>query len=88
MESLATAVTIILAIVIFSGPIAIAFTFIPRKTRQIYIVRRLWVLVFSFLGIVMSLQMIFAVDNLTPKLIGAFGLLTIGYALKREFAKK
>lgn len=87
MESLALAATIILAIVTLSGPIAIVFTFIPRKNRQFFIVRRLWVLIFSFLGTVMSFQIVFGVESLGAKVIGAFGLVTVAYALKREFSK-
>jgi hypothetical protein len=84
MESLAFAVSIIMAIVLLSGPIAIGLTFIPRKTRAIYVVRRLWVLVFSFLGIIMSSQIILSVSGIGIKLFAISEIAVIVYALKRE----
>ena len=90
MESLALVVATLLALVIFSGPIAIALTsnliwdFTERK-QSLWIFRRVLVTVAAVVGLFLSLTFALQPIPAVVKLLALFGLLSNGYAISREY---
>lgn len=85
MESLDLAVTIILAVAYFAGPIAYLATRIPGKNLFWILGRRLLVSILSLAGIEFSLQLMFAKIPLFPKLFAIVGLCFAIAALVEEW---
>ena len=87
MESLALAVTLILAVAYFAGPIAYLATRIPGKNLFWILGRRTLVIAFSLAGIEFSLQLMFAKIPLFPKLFAIVGLCFAIAALVKEWQR-
>ena len=90
MESLVILVTIILAVTIFSGPIALFLTWLPALNREstnssIRLLRRVLVTVFSLIGSFTSFNIFVASPTLAVILMATFGSLTAFFAVKREY---
>lgn len=85
MESLALAVTFILAVAYFAGPISYLATRIPGNNLIWILGRRIIVLVFSLAGIEFSLQLLFAKIPIFPKLFAIIGLCFAIAALVKEW---
>jgi hypothetical protein len=88
MYSLAVLVVVIFSTMLFSGPIAIALTFIRIKSPLLKTLRRIFVCVLSALGVGLGVMLILEGVALGAKLFALIGILTGAYALKREFARK
>ena len=78
MESLALLVTIILAIAFFAGPLAYLLTKWAINNPKFIVIRRIFVLLISLMGIISSMQLIFAHIPFMPKLFACAG---IGFAI-------
>ena len=87
MESLALLVGIILLTMILSGPIAIGLTFIRISNPVVRTIRRIFVLLFSGLGIALGAMLIIENVALGAKVFALFAILACAYALKREFKR-
>ena len=92
MESLALLVATLLAIVLFAGPIALVMTtkFLWNLTRGktwTWIIRRVLVTLLSIFGTFLSMTFLVASVPAAAKIFALFGLLTNGYALKREYLR-
>lgn len=87
MESLALLVGIILLTMILSGPIAIGLTFIRISNPVVKIIRRIFVLLFSGLGIALGAMLIIENVALGAKVFALIAIIACVYALKREFKR-
>ena len=87
MESLALLVGIILLTMILSGPIAIGLTFIRISNPVVKIIRRIFVLLLSGLGIALGAMLIIENVALGAKVFALISILACAYALKREFKR-
>lgn len=87
MESLALLVGIILLTMILSGPIAIGLTFIRISNPVVRTIRRIFVLLFSGLGIALGAMLIIENVALGAKVFALIAILVCAYALKREFKR-
>lgn len=85
MYSLALLVVIIFLIAILGGPIALAITYIPGKTIGRKILRRIPILILTFMSLVVCSQLLIVAIPLMGKAIAIFGLTTVYFALRREF---
>ena len=85
MYSLAVLVVIIFLIALLGGPIATALTFIPGTTTVKIILRRIPILILTFMSFVVCTQLILAAVPLMGKVVGIFGLVSDYFALRREF---
>ena len=87
MESLALLVGIILLTMILSGPIAIGLTFIRISNPVVRTIRRIFVLLFSGLGIALGAMLLIENVALGAKVFALIAILACAYALKREFKR-
>ena len=90
MESLVILVVIILLVTLFSGPIALLFTWLPAFNREttsagVRILRRTLVTVFSLIGSFTSFNLFIASGTLPAMLMAVFGSVTAFFAVKREY---
>jgi len=85
MYSLAILVAILFIIAILGGPIAFALTYIPGQSTVRKIVRRVPILILTFMSLVICSQLLIAAVPLMGKTVGIFGLVTDYFALRREF---
>jgi hypothetical protein len=88
MESLALFVGILLLVLILSGPIAIGLTCIKTSNRSANMVRRVFICIFSALGIGIGIMLLLQGIAIGAKLMALFALIASGFALKREFKGK
>ena len=88
MESLALLVGIILLTMILSGPIAIGLTFIRINNPILSTVRRLFVALFSAIGIGLGVALMFEGVAIGAKIFSLFAIAAGAYALKREFTRR
>ena len=90
MESLALLAALILALSLFTGPISMLLTSkifwnYSRRSKPLWVFRRIIVATISPLGITVALFLIFTPIPVTPKLFIAVALAINVAALKREF---
>ncbi len=90
MESLALLVAMLLALVIFTGPISMFLTskFLwnySRQSRPFWIFRRILVSTISPIGMTVALFFIFTPIPFGTRFLAALGLLINVIALKREY---
>lgn len=85
MESLVIIVAIIFMIALLGGPIAYVLTYIPGETPLAKILRRIPILIITFLSMVVCTQLIFSPIPILGKTAGIFGLVTDYFAIRREF---
>jgi Na+/alanine symporter len=90
MESLALVVAMLLALTIFTGPISLVLTSklfwnYSRRSKWLWVFRRILVATISPLGMTVALFFIFTPIPVTPKIVAAFGLSLNVIAVKREF---
>lgn len=90
MESLVILVAIILAVSLFSGPIAILLTWLPILNREntnagTRLIRRIFVTFLSIIGSLMSFNLFVANVGLAATFMAIFGSLTAFFAVKREY---
>jgi len=85
MYSLAILVAILFIIAILGGPIAFALTYIPGQSAVRKIIRRVPILILTFMSLVICSQLLIAAVPLMGKTVGVFGLTTDYFALRREF---
>ena len=90
MESLVLLVAIILAISLFSGPIALFLTWLPVLNRAstsglTRLIRRIFVTFLSVIGSFVSFNLFIAGSTLATTLMAIFGSLTAFFAVKREY---
>ena len=88
MYSLAVLVTIILAAMLFSGPIAIGLTFLRITNPVLKIVRRIIVFLFSVIGIGLGVVLIFEGVAIGAKALAIAAIAAGAYEIKREFSRK
>jgi hypothetical protein len=87
VESLALLVGIILLTMILSGPIAIGLTFIRIANPIVRRIRRIFVLLFSAIGITLGAMLIIEKVALGAKVFALVAIAGGAYALKREFVR-
>jgi hypothetical protein len=90
MESLVILVAIILAISLFSGPIALFLTWLPVLNREstsngAALIRRIFVTFFAVIGSFVSFNLFISSAGFAPTLMAIFGSLTAFFAVKREY---
>jgi hypothetical protein len=90
MESLAVLVAIILAVSLFSGPIALFLTWLPALNREstskgAALVRRIFVTFLTVMGSFVSFNLFISSAGFAPTLMAIFGSLTAFFAVKREY---
>ena len=90
MESLALLVVIILAIALFSGPIALFLTWLPALNREstsnlVALIRRVFVTFLAVIGSLMSFNLFIANAGFAAILMAIIGSLTAFFAVKREY---
>jgi hypothetical protein len=90
MESLALLVAIILAVSLFSGPIALFLTWLPILNREstsriARLIRRIFVTFLSIIGSLMSFNLFIASVGLAATFMAFVGSLTAFFAVKREY---
>ena len=90
MESLVILVAIILAISLFSGPIALFLTWLPAlnsgaTSNPARLIRRIFVTFLSVVGSFVSFNLFIAGTTFATTLMAAFGSLTAFFAVKREY---
>ena len=86
MESLAALVAVILFSSLIGGPTALLLTWLPDQPRAVRILRKLFVIVLSLLGIIFGAQLsIGSSIPLMARLIGFVGLTTSVAAVLFEF---
>jgi hypothetical protein len=90
MESLAVLVAIILAVSLFSGPIALFLTWLPVLNREstskgAALVRRIFVTFLTVMGSFVSFNLFISSAGFAPTLMAIFGSLTAFFAVKREY---
>jgi hypothetical protein len=88
MESLDLFVGIMFLILILSGPIAIALTFIKTTKRWTIILKRIFICQFSAVGIGLGAMLLIIRIPVGTKLIALPAIVASAYALKREFKGK
>jgi hypothetical protein len=93
MESLALLVAMLLALVIFTGPISIILTSklmwnYSIQSKPFWIFRRILVSTISPIGMAMALFFIFTPIPLGTKSVAALGFAVNVFALKREYFRK
>ena len=90
MESLVLLVAIILAVSLFSGPIALFLTWLPILNREntnagARLIRRIFVTFLSIIGSLMSFNLFIANVGLAGSLMALIGSITAFFAVKREY---
>ncbi len=92
MESLAALVVMLMVLVLFTGPISLLLTSkifweFTIRNKAVWIIRRIIVVIISFIG--MSVELIFIMNQLprAPKLFALAGFALNVIALKREFLR-
>lgn len=90
MESLALVVTIILALALFSGPIALFLTWLPVLNREstsdfVALVRRIFVTVLSVIGSFVAFNLFLASLSAITTVLAFSGSITAFFAVKREY---
>lgn len=90
MESLVVLVAIILAISLFSGPIALFLTWLPAlnsgaTSNTARLIRRIFVTFLSVIGSFVSFNLFVAGATLATTFMATFGSLTAFFAVKREY---
>jgi hypothetical protein len=88
MESLALLVTIIFVVLILSGPLAIALTFVKTTNRWANILKRIFICQFSAIGIGLGVMLLLQGIPVGTKLLALSAIAVSAYALKREFKRK
>jgi hypothetical protein len=88
MESLALLVTIIFVVLILSGPLAIALTFVKTTKRWANILKRIFICQFSAIGIGLGVMLLLQGIPVGTKLLALSAIAVSAYALKREFKRK
>ncbi|MEI7476898.1 MAG: hypothetical protein WCJ83_05545 [Actinomycetes bacterium] len=88
MESLALLVTIIFLVLILSGPLAIALTFVKTTKRWANILKRIFICQFSAIGIGLGVMLLLQGIPVGTKLLALSAIAVSAYALKREFKRK
>lgn len=90
MESLALLVTILMSIVVFTGPLGFLLTskvvWNYTKSRQaLWIIRRIFVSILSPAGIAVAAIFVFNEIPIGPKLLAMVGIALNVFVLKREY---
>ena len=86
MQSLAVLAVVVLFTSLIGGPTALLLTYIPNKPRSVRILRTIFVIVLSLLGIIFGAQLsIGSSIPLFARLIGFFGFGTSVAAVLIEF---
>lgn len=90
MESLALVVTIILAVALFSGPIALFLTWLPVLNRDstsdlLALVRRIFVTLLSVIGSFVSFILFMSSLSLFTTALALIASITAFFAVKREY---
>ena len=90
MESLAIIVLGIVAVALFSGPMALFLTWLPVLNREstsngLALVRRIFVTFLSVMGSFVSFNLFISSASFAPTLMAIFGSLTAFFAVKREY---
>jgi hypothetical protein len=90
MESLVILVAIILAISLFSGPIALFLTWLPvlnsgATSNTARLIRRIFVTFLAVIGSFVSFNLFVAGATLVTTLMAIFGSITAFFAVKREY---
>ena len=90
MESLVILVAIILAVSLFSGPIALFLTWLPALNREstsnpVRLFRRVFVTFLSVVGSFVSFNLFVVSATLATTLMATFGSITAFFAVKREY---
>jgi len=90
MESLAILVVIILAVSVFSGPIALFLTWLPilnseSTSNPARLFRRIFVTFLTVIGSLMSFNLFIANVGIAGTLMGLIGSVTAFFAVKREY---
>ena len=88
MESLALLVTIIFVVLILSGPLAIALTFVKTTKRWANILKRIFICQFSAIGIGLGVMLLLQGIPVGTKLLALSAIAVSAYALRREFKRK
>ena len=88
MESLALLVVIIFLVLILSGPLAIALTFVKTTKRWANILKRIFICQFSAIGIGLGVMLLLQGIPVGTKLLALSAIAVSAYALKREFKRK
>ena len=92
MESLALLVAMLMALVLFTGPISMVLTSklfwnYSRRSKPLWVFRRIFVATISPLGMTVALFFIFTPIPIAPKIMAALGFAANVFALKREFLR-
>jgi hypothetical protein len=90
MESLVILVAIILAVSLFSGPIALFLTWLPALNREstsnaARLIRRIFVTFLSVIGSFVSFNLFLSSSGMAASLIAFVGSITAFFAVKREY---
>ena len=90
MESLAIIVLGIVAVAVFSGPMALFLTWLPALNREstsnpVRLIRRIFVTVLTLLGSFVSFNLFLVSTNLFTTVIAAIGSVSGFFAVKREY---
>jgi hypothetical protein len=90
MESLVILVAIILAVSLFSGPIALLLTWLPVLNREstsntARLIRRILVTFLAVIGSFVSFNLFISSAGFAPTLIAFLGSITAFFAVKREY---
>ena len=88
MESLALFVGILLLVLILSGPLAIGLTFVKTTKRSTNTLRRVFICLFSAIGIGLGVMLLLQGIAIGAKLMALFAIAASAFALKREFIRK
>lgn len=90
MESLAFLVVIILAIALFSGPLALFLTWLPllngiNTNNALKVLRRIIVTILAVVGSFTSFNLFIAGTTMATTIMGMIGAITAFFAVKREY---
>lgn len=86
MESLALLAVVVLFTSLIGGPTALLLTYVPGKPKSVRILRTIFVLILSLVGILFGFQLTVGSSiPAFPKMVGVLGLTTSVIALLYEF---
>jgi len=90
MESLAIIVLGIVAVAVFSGPMALFLTWLPALNREntsnpVRLIRRIFVTVLTLIGSFVSFNLFIVSVSLFTTVIAAIGSVSGFFAVKREY---
>lgn len=93
MESLALLIAALMLLVIFTGPISLLlsskfFSNFTRQNKYVWLIRRVFLVIVSLIGMSVEIIFIFNPLPLTPKLMAIIGFALNVIALKREFLRE